>query len=156
MPIQISVDVSSVSTILADSHTLEILNYIARSYEAGEANGTSVPISKTSLTRRQYYRRLNIMAKMGLVLRSSNGKYRITLFGRLLHAQIVSIKKLVDHYWKIRAIDSIKEATVKEADSEHQFIGLVNNLIGDDYVKALVLSSYPLGMEKADQIAATN
>ena len=62
MPIQISVDVSSVSTILADGHTLEILNYIARSYEAGEANGTSVPISKTSLTRRQYYRRLNIMA----------------------------------------------------------------------------------------------
>jgi hypothetical protein len=156
MPVQISVDVSAVSTILSDNHTLEILNYIARSYEAGEANGTSVPISKTSLTRRQYYRRLSILAKMGLVVRKSTEKYSITLFGRVLNAQIITIKKLVDHYWKIKAIDSIKEATVKEADSEHQFIGLVDNLIGDDYVKALVLSSYSLGMKKADQIPATN
>ena len=151
-----SVDISAVSRILADSHNLKILNYIVKSYEAGEANGTFIPISKTSLTRRQYYRRLGIMAKMGLVLRSSNGKYRITLFGRLLHAQIVSIKKLVDHYWKIRAIDSIKEATVKEADSEHQFIRFVNNLIEDSHVKTLVFSSYSLEMEQADQIAAKN
>ncbi len=95
---------------------------------------------------------------MGLVVRSSNGKYRITLFGRLLHGQIVSIKKLVDHYWKIRAIDSIKEATIKEAeaDSDRQFIGLVNNLIEDGHVRRLVLSSYSLGMEQADKIAAKN
>jgi hypothetical protein len=148
------IDLSTVSIILADSHTLKILNYIAGSYEAGKANGTFVPISKTSLTKRQYYRRLSILAKMGLVVRNSTGKYSITLFGRLINTQIVIIKMLVDHYWKIKAIDSIKEATLKEADSEHQFIGLVNTLIQDHYVKALVLSSYSLQAECADKIAA--
>jgi hypothetical protein len=151
-----SVDISAISRILDDSHTLKILNYIAKSYEAGEADGTFVLISNTALTRRQYYKRMAELIKMGLVIRNNNGKYGITLFGRLLNAQIVTIKKLVDHYWKIKAIDSIKEATVKEANSDRQFIGLVNNLIKDDYVKTLVLSSYSLGVEQADTIAAKN
>ena len=151
-----SIELSAISRILEDSHTLKILNYIANSYEAGEANGTFVPISKTSLTRRQYYSRLSILVKMGLVIRKSTGKYSITLFGRLLNTQLVTIEKLVNHYWKIKAIDSIKEGTVKEADSDQQFIGLVNNLIDDGHVRRLVLSSYSLGMEQADEIAAKN
>jgi hypothetical protein len=138
------VDISVILRILDDSHILKILNYIAKSYEAGEANGTFVLISNISLTRRQYYRRLSKLVKMGLVVRNSTGIYDITLFGRLINAQIVTIKKLVDHHWKIKAIDSIKEATVKDIDIDRQFIGLVNNLIEDDYVKRLVLSSYSL------------
>ncbi len=154
--IRVSINIPLLSSILADNHSLRILDYIAKSYEAGEADGTFVPISKTLLTRRQYYRRLAILAKMGLVVRKSTGKYHITLFGRILNAQIVSIVKLVDHYWKIRAIDSIKEATVMEMDSEHQLISLVNTLIKDHHVKTLVLSSYSLEMEQADKIAAKN
>ncbi len=151
-----SVDISVISWILDDSHTLKILNYIAKSYEAGEANGTFVPISNTSLTRRQYYRRLSILVKRGLVVRNSTGRYGITLFGRLLNTQIVTIKKLVDHYWKIKAIDSIEEATLKNVDSDRQFIGLVNSLIEDDCVKTLILSSYSLGVEQADKVTARN
>jgi hypothetical protein len=150
------VNISAISRILDDSHTLQILDYIANSYEAGESKGTFVSISETSLTRRQYYRRLSTLVKKGLVVRNSTGNYSITLFGRLLNAQIVIIKKLVDHYWQIKAIDSINEATVKEANSGRQFIGLVNNLIEDDLVKRLVLSSYSLGVEQADKIAARN
>jgi hypothetical protein len=151
-----SIDISAISRILDDNHTLKILNYIAKSYEAGKANGTFVSISNTSLTRRQYYRRLSILVKMGLVVRKSSGRYGITLFGKLLNAEIITIKKLVDHYWKIKAINSIKEATVKNVDSDRQFIGLVNTLIEDDYVKTLVLSSYSLGVEPADKVAARN
>ena len=150
------VDVSAFLSVLADSYTLKILDYITKSYKAGKADGTFVPISKTSLTRRQYYRRLSILTKMGLIDRNNSGKYSITLFGRLIEAQIVSIEKLVDHYWKIRAIDSIKLATIDEANSDRQFIGLVNNLIGDSHVKGLLLSSYSLGTEQADTIAAKN
>jgi hypothetical protein len=150
------VNISAISRILDDSHTLQILDYIANSYEAGEAKGTFVSISETSLTRRQYYRRLSTLVKKGLVVRNSTGNYSITLFGRLLNAQIVIIKKLIDHYWQIKAIDSINEATVKEANSKRQFIGLVNNLIEDDLVKRLVLSSYSLGVGQADKIAARN
>lgn len=149
-------DMSTFIGLLADSPSLKILDYIGKSYEAGEVDGTSVPISKTSLTRRQYYRRLSVLAKMGLIVRKNNEKYSITLFGRLIYAQMVSIEKLVNHYWKIRAIDSIKLATTHEANSENQFIGLVNTLIKDHHVKRLLLSSYSLAAEQGDIITAKN
>jgi hypothetical protein len=151
-----SLDVSTFVKLLADSQCLKILDCIAKSYEAGEVNGTSVPISKTSLTRRQYYKRISLLAKLGLIVRNNNGKYNITLFGRLINAQIVTIEKLVDHYWKIRAIDSIKLATTNEVNSDNQFIGLVNTLIKDHHVKELLFSLYSLGKEQSDMIAAKN
>ena len=147
---------STLLDVLGDASCLKILNHIAKSYEAGQVDGASVPISITSLTRRQYYRRLSVLAKMGLIARNNNRKYSITLFGRLINAQIVSLEKLVDHYWKIRAIDTIKLATAKENNSDRQFIGLVNTMIEDRHVKKLLFSSYSLGTEEADTISATN
>jgi hypothetical protein len=147
---------STLLDVLRDASSLKILNYIAKSYEAGEVNGTSVPISETSLTRRQYYRRLSVLVKLGLIVRKNNRKYSLTLFGRLINTQIVSIEKLVDHYWKIQAIDSIKLATANENNSDRQFIELVNTMIEDHHVKKLLFSSYPLGTEQSDRIAARN
>jgi hypothetical protein len=147
---------STLLDVLRDASSLKILNYIAKSYEAGEVNGTSVPISKTSLTRRQYYRRLSVLVKLGLIVRKNNRKYSLTLFGRLINTQIASIEKLVDHYWKIQAIDSIKLATANENKSDRQFIELVNTMIEDHHVKKLLFSSYSLGTEQADTIAARN
>jgi predicted transcriptional regulator len=142
--------------LLADRSSLEILYHIAKSHEGGQVDGTSVPITKTSLSRRQYYRRLSLMTKMELIVKKNNKKYNITLFGRLICAQIQSIEKLVDHYWKIKAIDSIKLATANEGNSDQQFIGLVNTLIQDHDVKRLLLSLYSLGTEKTDIITAKN
>ena len=147
-----SFDISTFLRILADPSSLQILSYIAKSSQAGEVNGTSVPISKTSLTRRQYYRRLSVLAKMGLIVRNNHGKYSITIFGRLMSEQIASIEKLVDHYWKIRAIDSIKQATANNGNNDRQFIGLVKVLIKDHQVRTLLLSSYSLGTEQTDII----
>jgi hypothetical protein len=149
-------DMPTLVRLLSDMSSLKILDLIAKSYEAGEVDGTSLPISKTSLTRRQYYRRLSVLAKMGLIVRKNNEKYSITLFGRLINAQMVSIEKLVNHYWKIRAIDSIKLATTHELNSENQFIGLVNTLMKDHQVKRLLLSSCSLPIEQADIITAKN
>lgn len=129
---------------------------MAKSYEAGEVNGISVPISKTSLTRRQYYRRLSVLTKMGLIARSSNGKFTITLFGKLVNAQLVAVEKLIDQYWNIQAIESIKLANASEEKSDHQFIGLINILIKDHSVRGLLLSAYSFGEEQNDIIAARN
>ena len=151
-----SFDTSTILRFLADDSCLKILNHIAKSYEAGQVDGTSIPITITSLTRRQYYRRLSILTKMGLIVRNNSSKYTITLFGRLINEQIVSIEKIVKHYWKIQGIDSIKEATAKDVNSEHQFIGLVNNLIEDHHLKQLLFSLYSLRREQGDTITAKN
>ncbi len=149
-----TIEASILLKVLADGPTLKILDHIVRSYEAGEVNGTSVPISKTSLTRRQYYRRLSMLAKMGLIVRKNNGKYSITLFGRLINAQIVSIAMLVNQYWKIQAIDSIKFATANDDNSDNQFIQFINTIIQDDHLKRLLSSSYSLGTDSTSMIAA--
>jgi len=140
--------------LLADMSTLNIFCHIARSAGSGEVEGTSIPITNTSLTRRQYYRRLSLMTKMGLIVRKHNGKYDITLFGRLIYAQIQTIMKLVDHYRKIQAIDSIRMASSNEQKRDHQFIQFVNTLVGDEDIKRLLLNSYSLGTEQTRIIPA--
>ena len=96
------------------------------------------------------------MTKMELIEKKNNEKYNITLFGRIICAQIKFIEKLVDHYWKIKAIDSIKLATANEVNSDQQFVGLINTLIEDHDVKRLLLSLYSLGAEKTDIITTKN
>ena len=151
-----STDTPTFLKLLADHFSLQILNYIAKAYDAGEVNGTSIPISKTSLTRRQYYTRLSGLAKMKLIVRNNNEKYSITLFGRLINAEIVAIAKLLDNYWKLLAIDSIREAPTNAKNSDPQFIALVNNLIQDPQVKKLIFGSYTLRTEQVDIIASGN
>lgn len=151
-----SFDTSNLLKLLADGSCLKILAHISKSYEAGQVNGTTIPISITSLTRRQYYRRLSLMTKIGLIARNNNGKYSITLFGRLINAQIISFEKIAEHCWKIRAIESIKQATAKDVDSNRQFIGFVNNLVEDHHLKELLFSLYSLGRGQVDTITAKN
>lgn len=147
-----SLEPTLVLKLLADTSSLEILDYIARSYPAGQVNGTfiPIPITKTSLTRRQYYRRLSNLAKAGLIISNNRGEYAMTLFGRLVYAQIVSIKKLVKNYWKIQAVSSIKMASSNEENSDRQLIDLADTLIQDDDIKALLLSSFSLATEQND------
>jgi hypothetical protein len=144
----------SLLNILADDSSIKILDHVCKAFEAGEVDGTSIPISQTSLTRRQYYRRLSTLTNIGLIVRNNNGRYSSTLFGRLINAQMASIAKLVDNYWKIRAIDNIRFATSKDVDSDRQFIRLAIHLIEDEHIKKLLLSSYSLGADYNDIITA--
>ena len=61
-----------------------------------------------------------------------------------MNAQLVTVEKLIDHYWNIQAIESIKLATASEEKSDQQFIGLINILIKDHSVRELLLSGYSL------------
>ncbi len=151
-----SIDAPTFLKLLGDNFSLQILNHITKAYDAGEVNGTSIPISKTSLTRRQYYTRLSELAKSGLIVRNNNGKYSITLFGRLINAEIEAITKLAHNYWKIKAIESIREATTDAKNNDAHFIELINNLIEDPHLKKLIFSSYSLRTKPADTIASEN
>ena len=147
---------SSLLNILSDDSSIKILDHLCKAFEAGEIDGTSVPISQTSLTRRQYYRRLSTLTNIGLIVKNNNGKYSCTLFGRLINAQMTSITKLVDNYWKIQAIDAIRFATSKDANSDCQFIRLAISIIKDEHIKKLLLSSYSLGADYEDNITVKN
>jgi hypothetical protein len=125
--------------ILSDGSSIEIFEHLGRLYELRNFDGVSIPISQTSLTRRQYYKRLAQMIKMGLVARNKHGKYNLTYFGFLIYYHLRAIDNIVDHYWKIRAVEAMMNAVASKKLSEEEFQQVVERLIEDQVIKKLLL-----------------
>jgi hypothetical protein len=124
---------------LSDKSSMEIFQHLAHSYEAKNFRGTSIPITETSMTRRQYYKRMAEMIKMGLVIRHNNGKYSLSSFGILIHFHLRGIDKIIDHFWKIQAVDAMKNAVSSKKLNEDEFQKAVEGLIEDEAIKKLLL-----------------
>jgi hypothetical protein len=124
---------------LSDKSSMEIFQHLARSYETKNFRGTSIPITETSMTRRQYYKRMAEMIKMGLVIRHNNGKYSLSSFGILIHFHLRGIDKIIDHFWKIQAVDAMKNAVSSKKLNEDEFQKAVEGLIEDEAIKKLLL-----------------
>src|SRR5262249_25897644 len=93
--------VADVLKTIADDKSLVLFNAIALS-----DSDSDILISTLHLTRKQYYSRLSALLKAGLVKREM-AKYYLTTSGKILyHAQEI-IRKALNQYWKLKAIDSI-------------------------------------------------
>ncbi len=125
--------------ILSDRSSMEIFQHLARSYDSKNFDGISVPITKTSMTRRQYYKRMAEMIKIGLVIRHNNGKYSLSSFGILLHFHLRAIDTIIDHFWKIQAVDAMKNAVSSKKLNKDEFQKTVEELIGDEVIKRILL-----------------
>ena len=72
--------------------------------------------------------------KTGIVKRK-NGKHFLTAFGKVVYDAQVTIKKAVECYWKLKAIDSIDlsdKITVNERDK------LIHTLIDDVEIREML------------------
>lgn len=125
--------------ILSDKSSMEIFQHLAGSYEAKNSHGTSISITETSMTRRQYYKRMAEMIKIGLVIRHNNGKYSLSSFGILLHFHLRAIDNIIDHFWKIQAVDAMKNAVSSKKLNKDEFQKTVEGLIGDEVIKRILL-----------------
>ena len=73
-------------------------------------NPTSEFMQKTGLTRKQFYSRLQKLVKLGLV-QKSQGAYILTTLGTVVqNIQLKPLEELVDNYWKLQAIEMLKNA----------------------------------------------
>jgi hypothetical protein len=124
---------------LSDKSSMEIFQHLARSYGAKNFHGTSLPITETSMTRRRYYKRMAEMIKMGLVIRHNNGKYSLSSFGVLIHFHLKAIDKVIEHFWKIQAVDAMKNAVSSKKLDEDEFQKAVEGLIEDEAIKEILL-----------------
>ena len=124
---------------LSDKSSMEIFQHLARSYGAKNFHGTSIAITETSMTRRQYYKRMADMIKMGLVIRHNNGKYSLSSFGILIHFHLKAIDKVIDHFWKIQAVDAMKNAVSSNKLNEDELQKAVEGLIEDEGIKKILL-----------------
>jgi predicted transcriptional regulator len=118
------VSVVEILEAISDVKSLKLFNTIAT--KGGNSEDLSVQLK---LSRKEYYSRMSRLMKTGMVKRK-NGKHFLTAFGKIVYDAQVTVKKAVESYWKLKAIDSIDlsdEITVKERDK------LIQTLV--DYVE---------------------
>jgi hypothetical protein len=119
---------------LADDKALTLFNSIAIS---GEENGCIPPIKEMNLTTKQYYSRIAGLMKADLIKRSK-GRYSLTMFGKIVYNAQLSIGKVLNDYWKLKAIESIEASYLGQFPRE-EFIALIETLIDNKQLKNIIL-----------------
>ena len=123
------VSVVEILEAISDVKSLKLFNTIAT--KGGNSDDLSVQLK---LSRKEYYSRMSRLMKTGLVKRK-NGKHFLTAFGKVVYDAQVTIRKAVESYWKLKAIDSIDlsdEITVKERDK------LIQTLLDDVEIREIL------------------
>ncbi len=123
------VSVVEILEAISDVKSLKLFNSIAT--KGGNSEDLSVQLK---LSRKEYYSRMSRLMKTGMVKRK-NGKHFLTAFGKVIYDAQVTVKKAVESYWKLKAIDSIDlsdEITVKERDK------LIQTLVDDVEIREIL------------------
>ena len=123
------VSVVEILEAISDVKSLKLFNTIAT--KGGNSDDLSVQLK---LSRKEYYSRMSRLMKTGMVKRK-NGKHFLTAFGKIVYDAQVTVKKAVESYWKLKAIDSIDlsdEITVKERDK------LIHTLLDDVEIREIL------------------
>lgn len=127
-----SVSIEDVLTAISDNTALVLFNTIAL------AEGSPIQIRKIGLTTRQYYSKLSRLTRTGLVTRK-NGKYFLTLLGKIIFEIHVTACKALSYHWKLKAIESIQMAAPEGTTlPEEEFSKVVDTLIDDYGIKSMV------------------
>jgi predicted transcriptional regulator len=88
---------------ISDEKSLELFRIVALTKQHSD-----ILVSKTKLTRKQYYSRMSTLMKAGLIKREE-GKYTMTTFGRIIyHISLAAMENAVNNYWKLKAIQSLR------------------------------------------------
>jgi predicted transcriptional regulator len=65
---------------------------------------TEIQVRKMGLTLKQYYLRMAKLTKADLI-RRKNGRYFLTLLGKIVYEVHLTIGKALNHYWKLHALE---------------------------------------------------
>jgi hypothetical protein len=115
--------VADVLKAISDSSSLELFRIVALTKP-----DTDFIISKTNLTRKQYYSRMSRLLNTGLI-RRIEGKYKMTAFGKLIYYNaLITIENATNSYWKLKAIDSLEMSNELPTEERKKIIdGFIDN-----------------------------
>ena len=131
--------VADILNVISDDKSLLLFNTIAIS------NGeTEIQVRKMGLTLKQYYLRMAKLTKADLI-RRKNGRYFLTLLGKIVYEVHLTIGKALNYYWKLHALESIQTASPDGLPKE-EISKLIDTLI-DDYQIKDILMKIPLPIE---------
>jgi hypothetical protein len=123
--------VADVLKAVSDNRSLELFRIVALTKP-----DTDILISKTKLTRKQYYSRMSNLMKACLIKRKS-GKHTLTAFGKVIYyTTLLSIENAINYYWKLKAIDSLEMANDLPGEERKK---LIDSLIDNQEIKTVLV-----------------
>ena len=126
------ISVADVLKAISDEISLELFRIVTLTKP-----NTAIPISKTKLTRKQYYSRMSTLMKVGLINRI-NGKYILTAFGKLIYYKaLIIMENATSSYWELKAIDSLEMSNDLPAEERKN---MINSLVDNEEIKVMLLS----------------
>jgi predicted transcriptional regulator len=128
------ISVADVLRSISDKKSLELFRIVVLTNSQPDA-AADVLITKTNLTRRQYYSRMSKLTKAGLIKRK-NGIHNLTIFGKVVYNTQMKIENAVNNYWKLKAIDSLEDSTLSPTERKK----LIDNLLDNQEIKDILVS----------------
>ena len=98
---------------------------------------TEIQVRKMGLTLKQYYLRMAKLTKADLI-RRKNGRYFLTLMGKIVYEAHMTIGKALNYYWKLQALESIQTSSPDGLPKE-EISKLVDTLIDDYQIKDMLM-----------------
>jgi hypothetical protein len=121
---------------ISDDKALTLFNNIAM---LGEGKGCVPSIKEMNLTTKQYYSRIEGLMKADLIKRSK-GRYSLTLFGKIVYDAHLIIGRVLNDYWKLKALESIEVSSSGKLPKE-EYIRLIDTLIDNHQIKNILLGN---------------
>ena len=126
--------VSDVLKKISDDKALTLFNSIAVS------NGDRyLPLKEMNLTTKQYYSRIAGLVDVGLIKRN-NGKYFLTLMGKVVYQSQMLIGKTLSYFWKLKAIESVEMSSNVEIPKE-ELSQLINSVIDNHQIRDILMKT---------------
>ena len=123
--------VTDILESISDEKALGLFKTIALAKPDSE-----ILITKTQLSRKQYYSRMSVLMRSGLVKRNK-GRYALTAFGKVIYDIEITIEIALENLWKLRAVDLVQ---VEEALSKEEQTKILDTLIDSAKIKDVLLA----------------
>jgi predicted transcriptional regulator len=130
------VSVVDILAAISDDKSLLLFKTIALSDI--ESNSSDTLLGILHFTRKQYYSRMDKLAKAGLVLKK-NGKYLLTNMGRIVYDAQTTLEKVVGNYWKLKAVDALE---MSDEFQDEEYDKIINALIDNEQLKERLSKSH--------------
>jgi hypothetical protein len=107
---------------------------------ASTRSDRDILITRLQLTRKQYYSRMSLLIRAGLV-KKEKGRYLLTALGKVIYsAQLdfeAKFESALDSYWRLKAIDSLQMSSGEERNK------VISALIDNQEIRTVLLNEEP-------------
>jgi hypothetical protein len=130
---------------LSNESSVRLFTSIANSNNSN--NGTQFSMTDFSLSKPQYYDKINDLRSAGLIFKLK-GKYNVTSFGKIIFTLVKMLDKAAQEHWKLQAIDVMNSAKAMGTDKSK----VIDILLDDIEIKEILLKELTNDYERSGSI----